>query len=130
MKTSTYFGVHIPLFIRDLEPSDRVYNLRKNSMTCFTPLTARLTPKSALTTENQVDYQNGLTPKNAPFALAADSLLTNYRWTIKKLKEADLTGERYGLHSTKSFFGIDVWAQDSDMPGPPRVSVPPFESCQ
>lgn len=86
-----------------------------------------LTPKSeddALTTNNDVEHQNGLTPKNVPFALAADSLFTNYKWTIKKLKEADLTGERYGLHPTKSFFGIDVWAQDTDIPGPPRVSSP------
>ena len=79
----------------------------------------------ALNTDNEVDYQNGLTMKNAPFAIAADSLFTNYRWTRRKLKEADSTGARCGLHPRETSFGIDVWAQNTDMPGPPRITFPP-----
>lgn len=62
--------------------------------------------------------------KNIPFALAADSLFTNYRWTIKSLKEAASTGERHGLHPTETAFGVDVWAQNTNMPGPPRITFP------
>ena len=81
---------------------------------------------SALTNDNKVCYQNGLTPKNAPFALAADSLFTNYKWTEERLNDAKITGERYGLHPTETYFGIDVWAQNTDMPGPPRrITFPP-----
>ena len=79
----------------------------------------------ALTTDNEVDYQNCLTTKNAPFALTADSLFTNYKWTKKGLGEAESTGERYGLHPTETYFGIDVWAQNTDMPGPRRITFPP-----
>ena len=67
-------------------------------------------------------YQNGLTPKNVPFALAADSLFTNYEWTMKKLCEAESTGERHGLHPAETLFGIDVWAQNTG--GPPRNTFP------
>ncbi len=86
-----------------------------------------LTPRSeddALTTNNDVEHQNGLTPKNFPFALAADSLFTNYKWTMEKLKEAESTCKRHGFHPREVFFGIDVWAQNTDMPGPPRVTFP------
>lgn len=43
---------------------------------------------------------------------------------MKKLKEAESTGEEHGLRPTETLFGIDVWAQDTDMPGPPRVTFP------
>ena len=78
----------------------------------------------ALNTDNEVDYQNGLTMKNAPFAIAADSLFTNYRWTRRQLKEADSKGARFGLHPRETSFGIDVWAQNTDMSGPPRTTFP------
>ena len=79
----------------------------------------------ALNTDNEVDYQNGLTMNNAPFAIGAYSLFTNYRGTRRKLKEADSTGARCGLHPRETSFGIDVWAQNTDMPGPPRITFPP-----
>ena len=79
----------------------------------------------ALTVDNEVDYQNGLSVKNLPFALAADSLFTNYKWTKKKLDEARIIAERNGLDIAKIHFGVDVWAQNTNMPGPPRVTFPP-----
>ena len=44
---------------------------------------------------------------------------------MKKLTEAQSTGERYGLHPAKTLFGIDVWAQNSSLTGPPRTTFPP-----
>ena len=80
----------------------------------------------ALNTDNEVKYQNGLTPKNVPFAFAADSLFTNYEWTMERLTEAETMGERYGLHPVKTYFGIDVWAQNTgSILGPPRTTFPP-----
>ena len=79
----------------------------------------------ALTVDNEVDYQNGLNVKNLPFALAADSLFTNYKWTEKKLDEARIVAERNGLDIAKIHFGVDLWAQNTNMPGPPRVTFPP-----
>ena len=79
----------------------------------------------ALTINNEIEYQNGLTTKNLPFALAADSLFTNYKWTEKKLDEARSIAESNELDIAKVHFGIDMWAQDTDMPGPPRVTFPP-----
>ena len=79
----------------------------------------------ALTIDNQVDYQNSLTEKNFPFALAAGSFFTNYKWTEKELGKARSTAERNRFDMTKVHFGIDVWAQNTNMPGPPRVTYPP-----
>lgn len=78
----------------------------------------------ALTSDNKVDYQNGLTEKNAPFALAADSLFTNYKWTKAKLEQAKIISQWHGILPKEVLFGIDVWAQCTDMPGPPRVTFP------
>ena len=44
---------------------------------------------------------------------------------MKKLTEAESTGERYGLHPAKTLFGVDVWAQNTGMSGPPRTTFPP-----
>lgn len=78
----------------------------------------------ALTIDNKVDYQNGLTEKNVPFALGADSLFTNYKWTKAKLEQSKIISQWHGLSPKEVQFGIDVWAQCTDMPGPPRVTFP------
>ncbi|MCJ1285373.1 hypothetical protein MMC26_004713 [Xylographa opegraphella] len=66
----------------------------------------------ALTVDNEVRYQNGLTQKNLPFAKAADTLFTNYQWTESKLKEATSVAATHGIITSEIFFGIDVWAQN------------------
>ena len=44
---------------------------------------------------------------------------------MDKLRETELMGKTCGLHPMDTLFGIDVWAQNTDMPGPPRVTFPP-----
>lgn len=78
----------------------------------------------ALTSDNEVDYQNSLTPKNLAYVLAADAVFTNYKWTTAKLEEAQITAEKYNIKSVDVFFGVDVWAQNTNMPGPPRITYP------
>lgn len=79
----------------------------------------------ALTTDGDVYYQNGLTSLNRPYVQSTSGLFTNYKWTEKKLTESKISAENSGMPLTKVFFGIDVWAQNTDMPGPPRVTYPP-----
>ena len=78
----------------------------------------------ALNTENEVEYQNGLSLKNLPFARAADALFTNYKWTPRHLFDSKVVAHQNGLKTSNVYFGIDVWAQNTDMPGPPRVTYP------
>ncbi|KAL9102867.1 MAG: hypothetical protein Q9163_002019 [Psora crenata] len=78
----------------------------------------------ALTVNNQVNYQNGLTLQNVEFALAADALFTNYEWTKTQLTNARITAQWHGLDAVKIYFGIDVWAQNTNMSGPKRVTYP------
>ncbi|KAL8819486.1 MAG: hypothetical protein Q9191_007727 [Dirinaria sp. TL-2023a] len=78
----------------------------------------------ALNTDNEVEYQNGLTTKNAAFAKDAEELLTNYKWTTRILQESTAVAEDIGISSLSVSFGIDVWAQNTNMPGPPRVTYP------
>ena len=79
----------------------------------------------AITVDNGVDYQNGLTSKNVAFALAADAIFTNYKWTEAKLKETQSIAEKHGIRPSEIYFGVDVWAQNTNMPGPPRITFPP-----
>ena len=78
----------------------------------------------ALTVGNEVNYQNGLTEHNVPFAKAAGTLFTNYRWTESKLNEAKRVAHTHGLATPDIMFGIDVWAQNTGMLGRPRVTFP------
>lgn len=78
----------------------------------------------SLTTGGDVYYQNGLTSLNAPFAEAANCLFTNYKWNEKKLADTSLLANDVGLATTSVFFGIDLWAQNTNMPKP-RVTYPP-----
>ena len=79
----------------------------------------------AITKNNEVDYQNALTWRNVEFALAADAMFTNYKWTEYELNETRSVAEQHGIKPAETYFGIDVWAQNTNMPGPPRVTYPP-----
>lgn len=81
----------------------------------------------SLTTENEVDYQNGLSSKNVAFAEAADALFTNYRWDLDRLHASKALAPRHGMKTSKIFFGVDVWAQNTNMPGPRRTTYPAKE---
>ena len=78
----------------------------------------------ALTQNNEVDYQNGLTSKNCKFANAAGALFTNYAWQESQLAQAGALAQCCSLQRSNIFFGIDMWAQNTDMPGPKRVTFP------
>lgn len=78
----------------------------------------------ALTKDNEVDYQNSLNAENLEFALAADAFFTNYKWTVSDLEESKETAEAHGIKPAEIHFGIDVWAQNTNMPGPPRITFP------
>ena len=78
----------------------------------------------SLTKENEVAYQNALTEANVDIALAADAFFTNYKWSEEEMLVTKVVADRYALKSSEVYFGIDVWAQNTDMPGPPRVTYP------
>lgn len=77
----------------------------------------------ALTSDNEVDYQNGLTPKNFEFAVAADAILTNYKWVEKDLINAKLVAQWNSINVADVYFGIDVWAQNTDMVSYPLLNT-------
>ena len=79
----------------------------------------------AITKDNEVDYQNALTWKNVEFALAADVLFTNYKWTRKELHKTMAVAEQHGIKPAEIYFGIDCWPQNNNMEGPPRITYPP-----
>ena len=79
----------------------------------------------ALTIENEVDHQNGLTGKNLPFVQAADALFTNYEWMPTNVFQARQIANENNISTENIFFGIDVWAQNTHFSGPPRVTYPP-----
>lgn len=78
----------------------------------------------ALNIDNEVEYQNGLTAKNIEFARSADALFTNYRWTKARLQEAQSVAGESDIAISDVYFGIDVWAQNTYMPSPPRITFP------
>jgi endo-beta-N-acetylglucosaminidase D len=79
----------------------------------------------ALDRNNKVEYYNGLSDENVAFAMLAGGFFTNYKWTEKELESSMKLAKEVGLSPRKIYFGIDVWAQNTDMPGPPRVTYPP-----
>ncbi|KAL8903622.1 MAG: hypothetical protein Q9207_003797 [Kuettlingeria erythrocarpa] len=79
----------------------------------------------ALTFEGDVYYQNGFTPMNREFAQAANGLFTNYKWTEQTLAASKAFARDTQFPISDIFFGVDVWAQNTDMPGPKRVTYPP-----
>lgn len=79
----------------------------------------------ALTVENRVKYQNGLTEKNLDFAKVTDAFFTNYRWVEENTAESIKMAENNHVNTMDIYFGIDVWAQNTNMSGPPRITFPP-----
>lgn len=79
----------------------------------------------SLDTDNELKYQNGLSEKNLPFAQAADGLFTNYKWTEDKLQSSKSCALEHDIDPIQICFGIDVWAQNTNMPGPRRKTYPP-----
>ena len=78
----------------------------------------------ALTTDNEVEYQNSLSRKNVAFARSADQLLTNYKWSAEELHQTQIIAALNDIELSNISFGIDVWAQNTNMPGPPRITYP------
>jgi hypothetical protein len=66
----------------------------------------------ALTTSNNVVYQNALTASNFSFANACGGVLTNYCWTESEAMESKTVALNTAFPCEKVFFGIDVWAQN------------------
>ena len=77
----------------------------------------------ALTVENELKYQNGLTSKNLKFAQAADALFTNYKWTESDLHKSKEIALENGVGPVKVLFGIDTWAQNTDMVSSVRIQI-------
>lgn len=79
----------------------------------------------ALTSDGDVYYQNGLTSMNCRFAKATSGLFTNYKWTEENLAESKLFARQIDFSTGDVFFGVDLWAQNTDMSGSARVTYPP-----
>ena len=79
----------------------------------------------AITKDNELDFQNALTWKNVEFGLAADLFFTNYKWNEQELHKSMAVAEQHGIKPAEVYFGIDCWAQNTNMPGPKRVTWPP-----
>ena len=79
----------------------------------------------AVNVENEVEYQNGLTQLNASFAKSADALFTNYKWDKEQLRSSTECAALHDIRRNDVLFGVDVWAQNTNMPGPPRITFPP-----
>ena len=78
----------------------------------------------AITVDNEIEYQNGLTKANAIFAKSADAIFTNYKWGMQDLQNSGKCALAHKMQENEVHFGIDVWAQNTNMPGPPRVTFP------
>ena len=79
----------------------------------------------ALTSANRIDHQNSLTSKNVAYTLAAGNLFTNYKSTEHELTKSEQVAGQYGIGKGDIYFGVDVWAQNTDMSGNRRVTYPP-----
>lgn len=79
----------------------------------------------ALNIDNEVKFQNSLTYKNLVFSHAASGLFTNYKWTEEKIHMAAAFAAQHSVIPSHVYFGIDVWAQNTNMLGPPRITFPP-----
>lgn len=78
----------------------------------------------ALTTSNEMSYQNGLNVSNIPFAEACGNMLTNYCWTESQAKDSAFFAAHKGFSLKNIFFGVDVWAQNSTKLTQPRTTYP------
>ena len=71
-----------------------------------------------------MEYQNSLTAANVRFAKAAGNLLTNYKWERNEVTNSKVLATSHGLSPEKIYFGIDVWAQNTQKLGRQRVTYP------
>lgn len=78
----------------------------------------------AITVDNKIDYQNSLTDKNLSFTQESGAILTNYCWKEESALKAKLLAERSQLRLQDLYFGIDVWAQNTNKATNPRVTYP------
>lgn len=78
----------------------------------------------ALTVNNKIVYQNGLSSANIAFATTCGAVLTNYCWTEDKVKSSKQVALKNGVAFEKVYFGIDVWAQNTVDFGLPRTTYP------
>jgi hypothetical protein len=76
----------------------------------------------ALTIFNEVNYQNGLTVANLPFAEACGGILTNYEWDMRQAEDAKQVVSQSSINPENVYFGIDVWAQNRSGFGIPRTT--------
>lgn len=78
----------------------------------------------AITSKNNIKYQNALTVENLFFSEACGSLLTNYCWTDTKVQGTKQLALQQGFKLDRIYFGIDVWAQNTTKLTHPRVTYP------
>jgi hypothetical protein len=78
----------------------------------------------ALTTSNEVSYQNSLNVSNLPFAEACGYILTNYCWSESQARTSKHFAAQSGYPSENVYFGIDVWAQNNTGITHPRTTFP------
>ncbi|KAK1912439.1 hypothetical protein CFE70_007723 [Pyrenophora teres f. teres 0-1] len=80
----------------------------------------------ALTTSNNIAYQNTLNSSNFQFAAACGNILTNYCWKEADAEKSLQLALGKELLSQNIFFGIDVWAQNKSSFTHPRVTYPEY----
>jgi len=78
----------------------------------------------ALTTDNQVIFQNTLNEHNLVFAQACGSILTNYCWEEDGARAATRMAHKGQIPLENIYFGIDVWAQNAQQGPHKRVTYP------
>lgn len=64
----------------------------------------------ALTIDNEISYQNGITDANKPFFDISDGIFTNYWWRIGQLQDTARIATALGRPSDV-YSGIDVFGR-------------------
>lgn len=94
-------------------------------MRCATTLSFLLSARyDAITIDNTIAYQNALNAKNVSFSKACGAVLTNYCWKESDAWTSKQTALEHGLSPDRTFFGVDVWAQNKTTLRHPRVTYP------
>jgi hypothetical protein len=78
----------------------------------------------ALTTSNEISYQNSLSVMNLTFAEACGGILTNYCWSESQANASKSIAAQSCLAPSNVYFGIDVWAQNNTGITHPRTTYP------
>ena len=66
----------------------------------------------ALTIDNKIRYQNGITDANKPFFDVSDGIFTNYWWREHNLRQTAQIAVALG-RTQDVFSGVDVWGRGS-----------------